>query len=210
MIDATPPSCGLKKSTPGRVGAATGYKTAIAERLRVRRTHERFTQDELASEIGITRAALGNYEYCIRPLPFGVGLRWCARLDVNPSWLVEGGDYPEHPFVETSELGVPEFDIQRLASQRTSFDAGYFQLLRTPLLRWFERNPPSKLILDAITAGPRPVAKRMGIQQLTAELARIAGEITNAKDLDRLGLIAVARVYLDELEHRTKLARKRR
>jgi transcriptional regulator with XRE-family HTH domain len=199
------PTRALRSSTP-----PPDYRVDVSERLRIVRTGERFTQDELAADIGITRAALGNYEYNIRPLPFGVGLRWCERLDINPAFLVEGGPHPERPYVKPSDLEIDGFALQKLASRRTPFEVGYFQILREPLRRWFAINTPARLILKAINAGAAPVAARLSAAQLDHEITRTTAEMLKASGPDQIGLIAVVRTYLEELEKRSRLAGRKR
>ena len=108
---------------------------AVALRIREERKLGKFSQAELAFESGIGRASLTHYEYAITAMPFGAGVKFCRRLDLNPIWLATGEE-PKRPYIPLTDLGLDP-KIEDL--YEGTFLDGYRELLAKPLRKWWSR-----------------------------------------------------------------------
>ena len=177
-------------------------EVAVAERLRMERSAERFTQAELADEIGLTRTVLGNYEYGLARLPFAAGWAFCRRLDLNPRWLATGQE-PQRPFVPLAELQVTETDLRPALAPRVAFVDGYERFLRPAVERWLKANPPEKRIARAMEGGPAAAARRQSSEQLETHLLEFVAAFKSASNAaQKIGYLAIVEAYTSEIRNR--------
>lgn len=141
----------------------------VAERLRAEREVERFSQYELAAEIGVTRAALSSFELCENPLPFRVGFEFCRRLEVLPRWLATGEE-PKRPFIPLAELNLTQEDLRRYWRRGIDFLTGYEAVLRRPIEVWLKRNPTDKIVMRMLRDGPESSIRRMSTLEIVFQL----------------------------------------
>lgn len=78
----------MQLSQPGDVPAWT-----LADRLRKARDHAHLSQEELAAEIGISRASVSGYEAGYREPPRPVLVVWAMVCHVDLEWL-SGAPHP--------------------------------------------------------------------------------------------------------------------
>ena len=86
---------------------------SIGARLKKFRESRLISQTDLASELGLSRAQLINYEEAISPVPWPVALRLHNRFELNPRWLVTGR-MPEQlrKMAQISEPNLKEFSAR--------------------------------------------------------------------------------------------------
>lgn len=77
----------------------------MSARLREVRQYLRLTQDEFASQVGLTRASLASYEDARTPLQLHRGLAICRQFVISERWLAQGQFAPAIP----GKPGTPVF-----------------------------------------------------------------------------------------------------
>ena len=182
-----------------------GLSAAVAVRAREERILQRFSQAELAEELGLFRAALSNYELGRVNMPFGVGLRICRGLDLNPRWLATGAE-PKRPFITFEKLHVPEARIWESAvASRCDFHTGYEKFLKAPIEEWLAKTPMSAIILEQIKGGPASIAPRLSELELIKYAERFC-ESAGSQEKHRLRRsdLETAMVFLRELRKRAE------
>ena len=180
-------------------------EVAVAERLRMERGAERFTQGELADEIGLTRSVLGNYEYGLARLPFSAGWAFCRRLDLNPRWLATGQE-PQRPFVPLPELGLSDTDMRPALAPRVPFVEGYARFVESAMEQWLKVNPPEKIIARTMRGGPASVARRLSLAELETRLLEFVGAFKGAATpAQKIGFLAIVEVFTTEIRTRLEL-----
>jgi transcriptional regulator with XRE-family HTH domain len=178
---------------------------AIAERIREERDAERFSQYELAAELGLTRAALASFELARNPLPFSSGWEFCRRLDICPRWLATGQE-PRRPCPPPEELGIDPADLKRQMRRGVRFSDGYAALLSEPLEEWVRQNPTEKLIERQLTSGPGAVARRLSRQELVTQLRSVIPAMAQEKnEHQRRAYAEVANAMLLEIAQRLSI-----
>lgn len=198
---------------PTRTGKcpASEVQRAVSQRLREERETERFTQYELADEIGVTRATLASFEQGHNPVSFAVGFEVCRRLDLSPRWLATG-EGPKRPFPPLAELGITPADLRKYARRGVNFISGYEKLLALPIAAWLEKNPPEKLIARQFRGGVEPLARRLSAAELVSDLRdRIAIMRKETSEEARCAHADVADSMLSEVAARLEVVgRKKR
>lgn len=175
---------------------------AVAERFRSERRLERFGQAELAQEIGVTRPTVSNFEYGLARVTFAAGYAFCRRLDINPHWLATG-EGQKRPFVEPTELGLKQSDIDRHLQRGVDFLSGYRAVLERPLTAWIKKTPLDEIIGRQIGRGPKLLAQRFSNSELESKLVEMAGLLRKEKDSHlKLAWLANAEAMLTELKAR--------
>lgn len=179
----------------------------LAKRLReIRKTHK-LSQERLAREIGITRAAYSNYEYARVPLPFTAGLRFCECLNVNQRYLAHGFR-PERPFIPLEKLGIGASTVSPLLKKGVDFIKGFESVLKEPILAAIHSDFRSEAELRR-TMNPTAIdeALRYSGQELELELFDTVAKIRTARrEKEKLRnisrLIALATALRGKLEIR--------
>jgi len=173
----------------------------VSERFRSERMIERFSQAELAKEIGVTRSTIANFEYGAARVTFAAGFAFCRRLDLNPRWLATGEE-PKRPFVEPAELGIEESALRVQMLRGVDFLQGYSAVLAKPLAAWLKKMPMDQIILRQIEAGPAAVARRLSSEQLEAQMLETVVALRHDRDDMKLSRVQVAEALLQELRVR--------
>lgn len=148
----------------------------MLQRMRQRRLLLRFSQSELAGDLGLNRSAMANYENGRLALPFNIGLALCRRLRLNPAFIVFG-EPPESPYIELAELGLVESEVIAKAG-RSSFPEAFEVFLRRPLADFFARHTLDELVLREIRSGHESGV----INASMAELERMLSEISEGAE----------------------------
>ncbi|MEO5804108.1 MAG: helix-turn-helix transcriptional regulator [Verrucomicrobiota bacterium] len=76
------------------------WEIELGERIAAQRRYAGSSQSELAKKLGLTRDQLSSIEIGRVPLRFWTGWKLCHVLNLNPLWLLLGGDLPEQPFTD--------------------------------------------------------------------------------------------------------------
>lgn len=174
----------------------------VARRLREEREAGRYSQYELAAELGITRAVLSNFETAQSPVSFRVGYEFCRRLDLFPAWLATG-EGPQRPFVPPAELGLTAGALRPAIRRGVDFLTGFDLLLKRPLEQWRQRNPPEKLverILEGSTISS--IARRWSNAELMEHLRGMVGGLSAGDEKMRATYSRNADALLREIESR--------
>lgn len=137
--------------------------------MRAERETERFSQYELADELGVTRATLSNFELCQAPVSFAVGFEFCRRLDVSPRWLATGEE-PKRPFPPLAELKLTAISIQKHTRRGVDFLNGYDSVLKEPIEAWVKANPTEKIVMRMLHGGTGSIAPRFSSAELVSQL----------------------------------------
>lgn len=180
------------------------HHVQVAERLKAERLAARYTQVEFASEIGISRAALANYEYGLSKLSFSVGLLVCERLGLSVRWLAEGKD-PKRPYVSPQDLGINSKQLAVVTQQRVDFIAGYSAVLRERLERWLDANPVGISNPHLVRRQHQHFARISSLEELQQHLVELIGMLKVAPKPEKQGFVPAIGAYLDELDHRLQL-----
>jgi transcriptional regulator with XRE-family HTH domain len=170
----------------------------IAKRLRAEREAGRFSQYELADELGVTRSTLSNFEQFQAPLSFAVGLEFCRRLNLSPRWLATGEE-PKRPFASIDELEIAPDELRKRMRRGVDFLSGYDDLLRRPLDAWVRQNPPDKLVARMMRGGVEPLARQWSNSELVAQLASQLKILRTADSVLRKPHADVAETILAEI-----------
>lgn len=179
---------------------------AIAARFREERELERWSQYQLAEELGVTRAKLSNFELCQSPVSFAVGFEFCRRLDLSPRWLATGKE-PKRPFPPLAELEVPLSELQRQMKHGVDFLSGYERFLRIPMERWTAANPPEKLVERSIGGGLEPLLRRWSSAEIIAQLSERIAALRAGDDKLRQAHADMADTLLNEISARLAVRR---
>jgi len=147
----------------------TETQLRVARRFRDERELERFSQHELACEIGITRAALASFELGHNPLAFRAGFEFCRHLDIHPRWLAIGEE-PKRPFIPMAELGIAHSELRKQMRRGVDFLSGYRELLERPAEAWVKRHTMADIIERTMRAGPEGAIRRMSGAELCSQL----------------------------------------
>lgn len=169
--------------------------------MRGERLAERFTQAELASELGLTREGIGNYEYGLAKLPFVVGWAFCQRLDLNPRWLATGEE-PQRPFIPAAELGLDEAMLRKASGRTVDFLQGYAVHIAPAMDKWLSANPPERIVLRLIQGGPAAAARRASLEELEMQLLEYVALLKSAEAKKKLAFVPVVEAFLTELRSR--------
>lgn len=178
---------------------------AVADRFRVERLAERFGQSELAEAIGVTRAAVANFEYGKAKVTFAAGFEFCRRLDLNPRWLATGAE-PRRPFVAPDELGLAPNVVQGQMRRGVDFLAGYEAVLAKPLEAWAKKNTAEDVVMRLLKGGPKDVARRLSNAELEKQLMQAVSALVAAKPPAKHFQLEVAQIMLAEMKERLEAA----
>jgi len=148
--------------------------------MRAERETERFSQYELADELGVTRATLSNFELCQAPVSFAVGFEFCRRLDVSPRWLATGEE-PKRPFPPLAELKLTAAGVHKHARRGVDFLTGYNSVLKDPIEAWVKANPTEKIVMRVLQGGTGSIAPRFSSAELVSQLQ---GHIAGLRSVD--------------------------
>ena len=194
----------LRSMPARRPKKARSSTDTLADRLHAQRIAARFSQEELANEIGSNRAAFANYEIGRVRLPLSIGLAFCRRLNICPRWMISEED-PRSPFVEADELGIDEREIRRAIERGATFEEGYSQIFAEPLNRWIKKNPVRSLALRQLAGGPEQTARTLSLKELKSSIVEVAVQIhENPEDEDK-ARARVLKALVDELKRRFDL-----
>ncbi len=183
---------------------------AVAERFRAERVIERFGQDELAREIGVTRPTISNFEYGVSRVSFAAGYAFCRRLDLNSRWLATGEE-PRRPFIEARELGIPERELRLRMRPGVDFLTGYGELLQAPIDAWLKKTPLEEIIRRQMAGGPEALARRLSNHDLERRLVETAVGLKNEQHDDmKFAHVKNAEALLLELKARFSVRRSSR
>lgn len=177
-------------------------------RIREERTTERFSQEELAKEISITRMALANYEQGVSKLPFEIGMAICRRLDLSPRWLATGvGE--KRPFVTPEQLGL-NADQMKLPKRKVDFFLGFKQIVEEPLKLWEGSQSKDEWLKQMLAGGPEKLAMRLSIAELeqtviTSLCSAVASGHSDMKAAYLENVVIFARELKTRLDPKTKL-----
>lgn len=173
---------------------------AIAMRLREERKLEKFSQPELASDSGIGRASLSNYEYGLAALPFGAGIKLCRRLDLNQRWLATGKG--EHrPYVPLPDLDL-DANVETLYSG--TFLDGFRDLIATPMRKWDKEHPPEVLISALLRGSPFKQYARMSMIELERRIREYSAKLRE-EDRARMKLAVLSHIEAAATELKRRL-----
>ena len=181
----------------------------LAERFRAERLAERFSQAELAAELGLTREGIGNYEYGLAKIPFSVGWAFCQRLDLNPRWLATGKE-PQRPFISATELEINEATLEKASARSVDFLRGYASYLRPAIEKWLKTNTPQQIVLRLIQGGPAAAARRASFDELEIQLLEYFALLKTADVKKKLAFVPLVEAFLFELRSRLENRSRRR
>lgn len=176
---------------------------AVAARFKRQRQIERFTQAEIANDIGVTRSLIAHFEMGLSRLSFAAGYAFCRRANINPRWLATGAE-PQRPFVPVAELGLSEADVDGQAVRGVDYLAGYEAILAAPLEQWAKTATLDDLIGRQLEDGPAGYARRCSDAQLQAEIERWASELKSDSIITKSGALVNLYAILDEFAERLK------
>lgn len=178
----------------------------MADRMRAERETERFSQYELAEQLGVTRSVLSNFEQHQAPLSFAVGFEFCRRLDLSPRWLATGEE-PKRPFVAIDELGISATELRQYSRRGVDFLNAYERLLRRPLEVWLKQNPPEKLVARMMRGGLEPLIKRWSNRELITQLQGRVADLRSADAAMRKANADAAEILIGEIGARLAVLR---
>ncbi len=173
----------------------------VAGRLRDAREDERFSQYDLAPQLGITRAVLSNIELCQSPLSFRVGMEFCRRLNFLPRWLATGTE-PQRPFVPVEELGVEPAVLRRHTRHGVDFLSGYHSVLQRPIEEWLKRHSTDELVMRALTNDPAAAIRKMHTTDLIRRLDAAMHGLKNGSEAERSLHVKLAGLFSSEMAAR--------
>ena len=141
----------------------------IAARFREAREQARFSQYDLAPQLGVARGVLSNVELFQNALPFRVGFEFCRRLNLAPRWLALGLE-PRRPFIPIEELGVTLDRVREHSTRGMDFLEGYRELLEAPTNTWLDKHSPEEIALRSLTVDPTAAVRTMSVTELSSRL----------------------------------------
>lgn len=175
----------------------------VAARFKRQRRIERFTQAEIAEEIGVTRSLIAHFEMGLSRLSFAAGYAFCRRANINPRWLATGAE-PQRPFVTLTELQVSQADVDAQSVRGVDYLTGYQAVLASPLERWAQAVTVDELIGRQIEEGPAGYARRCSNAQLKAAIEQFVGELWSSHFTTKASALINLHAMLDELGERLK------
>lgn len=175
--------------------------------MRDERESERFSQQELAEQLGVTRSALSNFEQGRAPLSFTVGYAFCRRLDISPRWLATGEE-PKRPFPLESELGIGAAEIQRNCRRGVDFLSGYERVLRRATEAWTKENPVEKIVMRMMRGGVEPTVRRWSNAELVEQLRERIKGLRGSDSVERKVHADIADAMVGEVGARLSIRRR--
>jgi transcriptional regulator with XRE-family HTH domain len=176
---------------------------SVAARFKRQRQIERFTQAEIADDIGVNRSLIAHFEMGISRLSFAAGYAFCRRANINPRWLATGAE-PQRPFISPLELGLEDDDVEAQAVRGVDYLTGYDAVLAAPLDQWAKAVTVDDLIGRQLEDGPAGYARRCSDAQLQSEVERWAGELRSDNVVAKAGALVNLYAMLDEFAERLK------
>jgi len=187
---------------------------AIGQRLRAHRLGAALSPEHIAEQLGISRAALYNYEKGATPVRVETLERIAVLLDVSlPSLLGAGTEYFSSAVAYFERMRQIEADAEQVISQFEPVSYllvsdAYPALLRTMLIEALPASLPDPDTAHADIDRLMDVLaeRRRAMQARQVPLASLIGA-TQIQRFLRTGLIGTYRLSAAELAHRRELAR---